>query len=289
MAIRSKLLHRLRTDTSGNVMYLTAGLLLPILATIGAGVDLGQAYMAKARLQQACDAGVLAGRRAMAEGTYNGTARQAADRMFEFNYPDDIYNSRNVDFDSSAVNASDVEGTATAEVDTILMHIFGKDSYELTVNCEARLEIANTDIMLVLDTTGSMTQVNPGDATNRMDAMRQEVMSFYDTVASAQSDGSIVRYGVMPYSSNVNVGHILRAENPDWISDLTEMPSREPNFEMRRPPDNTTYAPTFEDDFPIPTGAIHRRISRDTRRPHAIIFSHRRPPQPPQPTAAARG
>ena len=61
MTIRSKLMRRLRTETAGNVMYLTAGMLLPILATIGAGVDLGQAYMAQSRLQQACDAGVLAG------------------------------------------------------------------------------------------------------------------------------------------------------------------------------------------------------------------------------------
>ncbi len=249
MAIRSKLLHRLRTDTSGNIMYMTAGLLLPILATIGAGVDLGQAYMAKARLQQACDAGVLAGRRAMSEGSYTGHARGAARRMFQFNYPDDIYNSREVAFESDAVNASDVEGTASAEISTVIMHIFGKDTFQLNVDCAARLEIANTDIMMVLDTTGSMLQVNPGDSSNRMVAMRQEVMSFYDTVASAQSDGSIVRYGVMPYSSNVNVGRILRASDPEWISDLTEMPSREPNFEMRRPPDNTTYDPPFEDNF----------------------------------------
>ena len=53
----SSVLRNLRSSTSGNVMYLVAGLLLPILATVGAGVDMGQAYMAKSRLQQACDAG----------------------------------------------------------------------------------------------------------------------------------------------------------------------------------------------------------------------------------------
>ena len=115
----------LRRDTSGNVMYMTAGLLIPLMATIGAGIDLGQAYMAKARLQQACDAGVLAGRRAMGDGSYGSDARHAAERMFEFNYPDDIYNSVGVDFSATQLNSSELRGRAEAEVNTIIMDMFG--------------------------------------------------------------------------------------------------------------------------------------------------------------------
>lgn len=230
MAQSSTLLRRLRQDRKGNVMYLTAGLLIPVLATIGAGVDLGQAYMAKARLQQACDAGVLAGRREMADGGFNGQARQAAEQMFEFNYPDDIYESRNVNFDVSSSGASDVSGTASATVDTIIMHMFGKESFALEVDCAARLEIANSDIMFVLDTTGSMLEVNPGDVQNRMSAMRTEVMAFYDTMASASTGSAQIRYGFVPYSSNVNVGQILRAANPSWVSNSITIPSRTGQF-----------------------------------------------------------
>ncbi len=105
-------------------MYMTAGLLMPIFAVIGAGVDLGQAYMAKTRLQQACDAGVLAGRRSMADGTYDADAITAANNMFEFNYPDDMYGSTGVTFTSSQRGSSEVTGTATATVNTILMRMF---------------------------------------------------------------------------------------------------------------------------------------------------------------------
>lgn len=226
MANRSSLLHRVRRDRSGNVMYMTAGLLLPLLATVGAGVDLGQAYMAKARLQQACDAGVLAGRREMSEGSFNGTARHAADRMFEFNYPDTIYESRGVSFEASASGASDVTGHAEATVDTIIMHMFGKASFDLAVDCTARLEIANTDIMFVLDTTGSMLTVNAGDSSNRITALRTEVLAFYDTVAAARSGSAQIRYGFMPYSSTVNVGQILRATDPSWVASTVTLPSR---------------------------------------------------------------
>ena len=223
MAHRSSLLRRLARNRKGNVMYMTAGLLLPALATVGAGVDLGQAYMAKARLQQACDAGVLAGRREMADGGFNGQARQAAERMFEFNYPDDIYESRGVNFEASPSGASDISGRATATVDTIIMHMFGKDSFDLEVNCTARLEIANSDIMFVLDTTGSMNTVNSGDSVNRITALRTEVMAFYDTVASANNGGARIRYGFVPYSLTVNLRDVLE---PGWLNNTVRIPSR---------------------------------------------------------------
>lgn len=226
MVQQGTFLQRLRRDQRGNVMYLTAGLILPIFATIGSGVDLGQAYMAKARLQQACDAGVLAGRKIMADGVYSDTARTAANNMFNFNYPAGIYDSTGVTFNTATRGASEVTGTATATVQTIIMGMFGKEEFNLTVNCAAKLEISNADIMFVLDTTGSMASTNSGDSVNRLTALKTEVMSFFDTVADAQQGDAIIRYGVVPYSSNVNVGRLLYASNPSWMaSDLT-IPSR---------------------------------------------------------------
>ncbi|MCC7393264.1 MAG: Tad domain-containing protein [Sphingomonadaceae bacterium] len=221
-----RFIRQLHRNQSGNVMYLTAGLLMPIFAVIGAGVDLGQAYMAKTRLQQACDAGVLAGRRAMADGTYSSAAQTAANNMFAFNFPDDLYSSTGVDFDSEQRGASEVTATATATVNTMMMRMFGKEQIGITVNCTARLEVSNADIMFVLDTTGSMLETNSGDSVNKITALRTEVMNFFDTVTAAQSGTSILRFGVVPYSSNVNVGAALVNANPDWVSDTTEQHSR---------------------------------------------------------------
>lgn len=207
-------------------MYMTAGMLMPIMATIGAGVDLGQAYMAKARLQQACDAGVLAGRKKMADGQFTSTAEAAADRMFNFNFPSDMYGSTNVTFTPVQRSASEVTATATATVNTIIMNIFGKQTIPLSVSCTAKLEIANADIMLVLDTTGSMSSTNSGDSVSRLDALKTEVMSFFDTITDAQAGDSVIRFGVMPYSSNVNVGRILYAANSTWMSTSAQIPSR---------------------------------------------------------------
>ncbi len=226
MAKAGRFIRQLHRNQSGNVMYLTAGLLMPIFAVIGAGVDLGQAYMAKTRLQQACDAGVLAGRRAMADGTYSDAAQTAANNMFEFNFPDDLYDSTGVNFSSEQRGASEVTATATATVNTMMMRMFGKETIGITVNCTARLEVSNADIMFVLDTTGSMLETNSGDSVNKITALRTEVMNFFDTVAAAQSDTSILRFGVVPYSSNVNVGTALINANPDWVSNTTSEHSR---------------------------------------------------------------
>lgn len=228
-------------DTRGNVMYMTAGLLLPIMATIGAGVDLGQAYMAKSRLQQACDAGVLAGRRVMADGQFTSAAQTAANRMFNFNFQPGQYGSTGITFTPVQQGTNEVAGTATATVPTIIMRMFGNNSVALSVNCTAKLEISNADIMFVLDTTGSMASTNSGDTVSRINALKTEVMAFYDTVADAQTDGSVIRYGVVPYSSNVNIGNILRTANRSWISNTTELPSRRANFQLVQPPDNTSY------------------------------------------------
>jgi len=57
------------------------------MAMIGGGVDVSRAYMAKTQLQAACDAGVLAGRRAMnLSGEYEDAERERANRMFDVNF-----------------------------------------------------------------------------------------------------------------------------------------------------------------------------------------------------------
>jgi Flp pilus assembly protein TadG len=143
-------------DKRGNVMFLTAAAIVPVIGMVGSAVDIGRAYMAQLRLQQACDAGVLAGRRAMAGGDYGVDQQAEANKMFNFNYPGDIYGSSDVRFDSQADTRTDVTGTANAHLPTSLMQIFGFKGFDLAVNCAAKLEISNTDVMLVLDVTGSM-------------------------------------------------------------------------------------------------------------------------------------
>ncbi|MBL8649488.1 MAG: TadE/TadG family protein [Sphingopyxis sp.] len=217
---------KLLRDQRGNAMMLTAAAIVPVIGIVGSGIDIGRGYMAELRLQQACDAGVLAGRRYMGVSSYGDKAEAEASKMFDFNYPAGFYGSESVSFSSEPEGTSDVKGTATARVPTSIMYIFGVDNFNLSVDCAAKLEISNLDIMLVLDVTGSMK--DPGTGTQaRIDELKEASMTFFDTLTTAEKGDGRLRIGVVPYSSTVNVGKILVDENPAWIADTVTMPSRQ--------------------------------------------------------------
>ncbi|SNS83328.1 TadE/TadG family type IV pilus assembly protein [Sphingopyxis indica] len=219
---------KLLRDQRGNALMLTAAAVVPLVGIVGSAVDIGRAYMTQLRLQQACDAGVLAGRRAMAGGTYTDAAEAEANKMFDFNFPDGIYGSSEISFASEASSPSDVIGTASARLPTALMQIFGFTKFDLAVNCTAKLEISNADVMMVLDVTGSMNSTNSGDTVNRITALQTAAVDFFDTLTTAEIGDGRLRFGVVPYSSTANVGAILMDKDPDWISDYMLVPSRTP-------------------------------------------------------------
>lgn len=246
-------------DQRGNAFMLTAAAIVPILGLVGSGVDIGRAYMAQLRLQQACDAGVLAGRRAMGSATYTAAAKAEADKMFAYNYPSNTYNSSGVSFSSQADGPSNVKGAAAAYIPTTIMKIFFFDGFNLTVNCAAKLEISNVDIMMVLDVTGSMSSTNSGDTANRITGLKNATMDFFDTMTSAEVGDGRLRFGVVPYSSSANVGAILMAKDSSWISNNMLLPSRTPMMRYRwnnsTPPNTVTNGTTtngaWNDVMPI--------------------------------------
>jgi len=78
--------NRLAKDTAGNALMMIAAALIPLAALGGSGIDLSRAYLAQSRLQMACDAAALAGRRAMTTGSVDNTVRSEALKFFRFNF-----------------------------------------------------------------------------------------------------------------------------------------------------------------------------------------------------------
>jgi len=96
------------------------------------------------------------------------------------------------------------------------------------VNCVAEMKIPNTDVMFVLDTTGSMaSKANYSDTQTKIEALRSAVTSFYNSLESTKGPNTRIRYGFVPYSVNVNVGFLL---NRDWMVDTATYQSREPIY-----------------------------------------------------------
>lgn len=244
---------KLLRDQRGNAFMLTAAAIVPVIGIVGSAVDIGRAYMTQLRLQQACDSGVLAGRRAMASGTYTDAAKAEASKMFNFNFPEEKYGATGIGFSSRAPNGSDVEGSASAVLPTALMYMFGKDEFRLSATCTAKLEISNVDVMMVLDVTGSMaSKAVSSDTETKIVALRAAAIDFFDTLTSADVGDGRLRFGVVPYSSSANVGGLLIAKNSDWIANSDLLPSRTPVFRYVDP--ETTTETEYVESAPVPDG-----------------------------------
>lgn len=202
---------RLFDDRSGNAIAIGAALIVPLVALVGAALDLSVAYTTRTKLQNACDAAVIAGRQSMDGSNFQNRDRQEAENYFEFNFPEGTFRSREVTFEIEQNEDDELEllGTASAVQPTALMVIFGYDSVELSVNCNARRDQFESDIVLVLDVTGSMSnKPSFGGGVPKIDLLRDGANGLYRAL-DGESIGTI-RYGIVPYSHTVNPARSLQ-------------------------------------------------------------------------------
>ena len=217
--VRTTFLRSLLHDKTANTIAISAAAMFPVLAMVGGGIDASRFYMAASRMQAACDAGALAARRAMLDDDFMPEHRQVGENFFDQNYSDGMFGTQNRVRTYTATDEGRVDGTASGTLPTTLMGAFGYEEFTLQVTCSADINISNTDIMFVLDVTGSMNcpDNNIAGCTNGNNnevevgnslivGLRNAVMSFYDTVEEATANTAQVRYGAVPYAHSVNVG-----------------------------------------------------------------------------------
>ncbi len=232
MSRKWQFLNALAKSNAGNVLPMAAVATLVGVALIGGGVDMSRAYRADNRLQSACDAAVLAGRKAVADNGFDDEAEEVANRYFNTNFDEGSQEVSNVNFvASSDDNGNTVVGNATATQKTALMNVVGFEQFDLSVDCSASMGVGNSDVIMVLDTTGSMDWDLPGSSQSRISALQDAMKNFYDTLDSASSGTSArIRYGFVPFSQSVNVGGLSEA---DWIVDEYNYASRRPDYDLQ--------------------------------------------------------
>ena len=105
------------------------------------------------------------------------------------------------------------------------------------------MRLPNTDVMFVLDVTGSMgDRATSSDTETKMVALRRAVKCFYEIVARLDTDAICdggapsggtgdqvqIRFGFVPYNTNVNVGRLLPTA---YFADSWTYQSRRPLFD----------------------------------------------------------
>ncbi|MCX7285559.1 MAG: pilus assembly protein TadG-related protein, partial [Novosphingobium sp.] len=214
---------------SGNILPLSAMAIFAVAALIGGAVDMSRGWRVQTRLQAACDAGVLAGRRAVTANGFDTNAQVQAQNYFYANFDADRMDALNTAFVATSANkGGTIDGVATAQLPPLIMQLFGFGGFQLRTTCTATMGVGNSDIMMVLDTTGSMNFQLSGSTQTRIQALRASMKSFYDTLATATSGSNArIRFGFVPYSSSVNVGRLIRNLNPDYLVDNWTIQSRQ--------------------------------------------------------------
>ncbi|MGF1549067.1 MAG: pilus assembly protein [Sphingomonadaceae bacterium] len=225
---RNRLFPRLARDVGGNTLVIVAAGLVPLSAMIGSGVDMSRAYMAKTRLQSACDAASLAARRAMTDDNFTTAVQQEGIKYFNFNFPQGLYDTASFTPQVTKPETGTIRVEANTTIPTVIMHMFGFGSLPLEVDCEASQNFVNTDIVLVLDVTGSMGNNLNGE--QKIVALREAVIALYDELKPVQDEleanGLRLRYGIVPYSTTVNIGKLLHGHNASYIASSWNYRSR---------------------------------------------------------------
>jgi Flp pilus assembly protein TadG len=226
------LMRSIREDVRGSTTLLVAAAMLPMVGVIGCGVDMSRAYLAKTRLQQACDAGVLGGRKVMTTNGVDATVTAEVQKFVNYDFPQGTLGTDTFPIAATAGANNSVDLTLSTTLPTVMMRVFGTTSIPITASCTARQDFVNTDVVLALDTTLSMNCLPSESATaycsteksgSKIQALRAAVTAFYNALKPAQdeleSQGLRLRYGIVPFSETVSVGKLLRATDTSWVND----------------------------------------------------------------------
>jgi Flp pilus assembly protein TadG len=217
---------KLLADRRGNVLILAAAFLIPLLALIGSSVDVGRVYLARARMQEACDSASLAGRWSFSQGQTSDTATAEATKFFNANFKQGSFGT--LPFTPTVTVTGTTTKVVTVAASTTLrmtiMALFGFPPMTVATTCTAEQNFVNTDIVLVLDTTGSMAdKAVSSDTQTKIQGLRAAVLALFDQLAPIQTQlaaaGMRMRFSVVPYSQTVNVGKLIYAVNTGYMRD----------------------------------------------------------------------
>lgn len=191
---------------SGSVAVVTGVTFMLVLCAAGVAVDYSRHLSVQQTLQRDTDAALLAAaiRYRAGHDDYAATAQS----MLSENWKQRS-DASEVVLTVTPVDEETIEATATVEVPTVIMKIFGHDSIHISVDSEVSMATRDVEVALVLDNTGSM-------AGARLAGLKSAVGTLLDVVYAHPLSTDHVKMGLVPFSRYVNVGMANRDKS--WMS-----------------------------------------------------------------------
>ena len=194
-------------DAKGNVAILFGIALIPILLGVGAAVDYGRALIVRDRMADAADAAALA------IGSWPGLTeselKTKAQQFFTANYPSSDLGTAGA---LNVIFAGDnITVTVSGSVPTTFMKLANVSNLDVGATTIVAKKERNIELVLVLDTTGSMR------SGGKMSAMQSAAKKMVQTLFDGKSTSDTLKIAVVPFSAAVNIG----TDNTGWLDDAT--------------------------------------------------------------------
>ncbi|KKJ77658.1 hypothetical protein WH95_04125 [Kiloniella litopenaei] len=185
----------------GSIFINFGVVVVPLIAMVGLGVDIGRGYVVKARLSQALDASALAA----APYADNVVKLQAEfTKYFDANFPSEFMNA-DITLATPIIsdNGTKVTVSATALLDTTLMSVLGEETMSVGASAEVTRLITPLDVVISIDTTGSMGS-SDGSGT-RLSSAKDAAEILVNKLFGNETESENLQVGLVPWSAAVNV------------------------------------------------------------------------------------
>ncbi len=194
----------------GNVAITFAFSLIPLLALVGAAVDLSRANSVRTSLQLAVDSTALMMSKKAANAS-SDEMKGLVETYFAglFKRPD--ASNTKVSAAYSATAGSQIVISASTDMDTEFMHILGFKTINLTATSTAKWGASRLRVALVLDTTGSMA------SDGKINALITATKNLLSQLQSAASVDGDVYVSIIPFAKDVRIENNYNSSWNDWI------------------------------------------------------------------------
>ncbi|ASM73336.1 MULTISPECIES: TadE/TadG family type IV pilus assembly protein [Roseobacteraceae] len=182
-------------DDDGSMTIFACFLLMMMLLVGGIGIDLMRNEMERTRLQNTMDRAVLAA----ADLDQELSPEAVVTDYFEKSGLGSYLNSVTV---NEGLNFRTVTANASTKSPTRFMRLMGVPELHVPAVGQASERIANVEISLVLDISGSMA------SNSKIYNLRNAASVFVDTVIRPETE-DLVSLSLVPYSEHVNVGEAI--------------------------------------------------------------------------------
>lgn len=185
-----------RSDETGTITVLAMIIFVGIIAICGFGVDLMMNEMKRTKLQGTLDRAVLAA----ADLEQELDPASVVQDYFTKSGVADTLTSTTVD---DGVSYRTVTATASQTSDSLFLGIIGIDEMVAPAAGQATEIMANVEISLVLDRSGSM------GSNSKIQNLRAAAREFVDAVIQPADSPSLTTVNLVSYNATVNLGSIV--------------------------------------------------------------------------------